>query len=109
MGLTEMLAAAKEREANAGSLSAAAAAPAPAASVVVHKILRIPRVDAKVGVGDDDDDEDDDDAALRARCRRLHAEFAAKVEHLRDHQDLLLEAVRARSETESRRLSQGGD
>jgi len=31
------------------------------------------------------------------------------VEHLRDHQDLLLEAVRARSETESRRLSQGGD
>ena len=58
---------------------------------------------------DDDDEEDDDDAALRARCRRLHAEFAAKVEHLRDHQDLLLEAVRARSETESRRLSQGGD
>ena len=77
--------------------------------VLVHKILRIPRVDAKVGVGDDDDEEDDDDAALRARCRRLHAEFAAKVEHLRDHQDLLLEAVRARSETESRRLSQGGD
>ena len=31
MGLTEMLAAAKEREANAGSMSAAAAAPAPAA------------------------------------------------------------------------------
>ena len=77
--------------------------------VLVHKILRIPRVDAQVGVGDDDDEEDDDDAALRARCRRLHAEFAAKVEHLRDHQDLLLEAVRARSETESRRLSQGGD
>ena len=34
---------------------------------------------------------------------------AAGLEHLRDHQDLLLEAVRARSETESRRLSQGGD
>ena len=32
MGLTEMLAAAKEREANAGSMSAAAAAPAPAAA-----------------------------------------------------------------------------
>ena len=36
MGLTEMLAAAKEREANAGSMSAAAAAPAPAASVVAE-------------------------------------------------------------------------
>ena len=67
--------------------------------------MRPPRLRMRTGTRS----QEPDDAALRARCRRLHAEFAAKVEHLRDHQDLLLEAVRARSETESRRLSQGGD
>lgn len=70
---------------------------------LVHGLCRVPRVEAKVGVEEAEED-DDDDAQLRARCRRLHREFSAKVEHLRDHQDLLLEAVRARAEAESRRL-----
>ena len=70
---------------------------------LVHGLCRVPRVEAKVGVEEAEED-DDDDAQLRARCRRLHREFSAKVEHLRDHQDMLLAAVRARAETESRRL-----
>ena len=62
--------------------------------VVVHRILRLPKSEARVeAAAEDDEEEEEDDAALRARCKELHLEFSRRVVALRDHQDALRDAV----------------